>query len=92
MGRTATFINGPREIDIDILLYNQLMIDTPELSVPHPRLAERAFALVPLSLIAPYAMHPALNRTIRYLADHVDRRGIQISDYSVNLSEGAGHV
>lgn len=53
MKRVKTIINGPRIIDIDILLYNDDKIETPSLTVPHPRMTERAFVLVPLYEIAP---------------------------------------
>jgi len=49
MGRTSTFRNGPRLIDIDILLYDGVVLNTPELTIPHPRLSRRAFVLRPLS-------------------------------------------
>jgi len=49
LGRTGHFRNGPRLIDIDILLYDDLVIDSPELTIPHPRLARRAFVLRPLA-------------------------------------------
>ncbi len=67
MGREATFRNGPRLIDLDILLYGDRVIDTSELIVPHPRLQERAFMLVPLCEIAPEIVHPVLHKTIREL-------------------------
>jgi 2-amino-4-hydroxy-6-hydroxymethyldihydropteridine diphosphokinase len=53
LGRTVTYRWGPRTIDLDILTYGDLRMDEPELTIPHARLAERAFALVPLAEIAP---------------------------------------
>ncbi|MBF0521861.1 MAG: 2-amino-4-hydroxy-6-hydroxymethyldihydropteridine diphosphokinase [Candidatus Omnitrophica bacterium] len=53
LGRLKTVINGPRTIDIDILLYDDLRISMPELTIPHPRMFEREFVLKPLSEIAP---------------------------------------
>lgn len=53
LGRTATFRWGPRTIDLDILTYDDVHLDEPALTIPHARLAERAFALVPLAEIAP---------------------------------------
>lgn len=69
MGRTPSPRFGPRPIDLDILLYDDLVLDTPELTVPHPRLAERAFVLIPLAEIAPQVLHPILKKSMRELRD-----------------------
>ena len=58
---------GPRTCDLDILLMDDVVMDTPELTIPHPRLHERAFVLGPLAELAPAARHPVLNRTIAEL-------------------------
>jgi 2-amino-4-hydroxy-6-hydroxymethyldihydropteridine diphosphokinase len=63
LGRKRTVHWGPRTIDVDILLYGDVMIETPELTIPHPLLHNRRFVLVPLSEIAPHVIHPKLQKT-----------------------------
>lgn len=65
MGRLPTVRFGPRIIDIDILLFGDIVVDDPDLVIPHPRMTERAFVLGPLSEIAPDAVHPVLNQTVK---------------------------
>ena len=67
MGRVLNFRNGPRLIDLDILLYGDQVVDMPDLTVPHPRLQERAFMLVPMCEIAPDLVHPVLHKTMTEL-------------------------
>ena len=76
MGRQKTMQNGPRLIDLDILLYEDLVLDTPQLTIPHPRMAGRGFVLVPLADLAPDLRHPTLGVTIREMLIHADRAGI----------------
>jgi 2-amino-4-hydroxy-6-hydroxymethyldihydropteridine diphosphokinase len=68
---------GPRPIDLDILLYDDRVLDTPDLKVPHPRLPERAFVLVPLCELAPELRHPQLGRTMKELLASVGQEGVR---------------
>jgi 2-amino-4-hydroxy-6-hydroxymethyldihydropteridine diphosphokinase len=69
MGRQRQQKKGPRNIDIDILLFGTSIIETQGLTVPHPALHERRFVLEPLAEIAPEVRHPVFKRTIRELRD-----------------------
>jgi 2-amino-4-hydroxy-6-hydroxymethyldihydropteridine diphosphokinase len=71
MGRKRRMAKGPREIDLDILLYGDAVVKAPELEVPHPRLAERRFVLEPLAELAPDKKHPGTRRTIREMLGKV---------------------
>ncbi|MFH1087487.1 MAG: 2-amino-4-hydroxy-6-hydroxymethyldihydropteridine diphosphokinase [Chloroflexota bacterium] len=77
LGRKRSFPNAPRTIDIDILTYGRKSIQTAELTVPHPRLAERGFVLVPLAEIAPRLRPAGSERTIADLAAMIDRQGVK---------------
>ncbi len=68
MGRTGGFRNGPRVIDLDIVFYGANIVDEPELTIPHPRMAERPFVLVPLAELAPDFMHPVLGLRLDMMA------------------------
>ncbi len=75
-GRTGRS-GSPRPIDIDILLYGDEVIETPQLVIPHPRMTERAFVLVPLAEIAPDAVHPGNGKTIRELLESItEKQGV----------------
>ena len=71
LGRVPSFLDAPRQIDIDILLYGDQVIETSELTIPHPRLAERAFVLIPLAEIAPELVHPQTGHRIIELVARV---------------------
>jgi len=75
MGRVPSFPNAPRIIDIDILFYDDKVIETPNLTIPHPRLEQRAFVLKPLEEIAPHLVHPKLGKNIAQLGKAVKGKG-----------------
>ena len=76
LGRQVTFPNGPRSIDIDILFFDDLVLNTPILSLPHPRLHERGFVLLPMMDLAPDLVHPVLKKSIRDLTASCSLDGI----------------
>ena len=86
MGRIPSFPNSPRSIDIDILFYGDRIIKTQNLTIPHPRLTERAFVLVPLAEIAPELIHPELSKSIAELAGNAKGyKGVRKTKVSNNL-------
>ena len=78
MGSKKAFLKGPRLIDLDILLFGDETIANPELQVPHPRMLDRKFVLVPLAEIAPELRHPSWNGTAaEILASSTDRSAVR---------------
>ncbi|MFQ5690288.1 MAG: 2-amino-4-hydroxy-6-hydroxymethyldihydropteridine diphosphokinase [Gemmatimonadota bacterium] len=71
---------GPRVLDLDLLLYGQRIIEQPRLRVPHPRMTERGFVMVPLAEIARDWIHPECGVTLQHLAERVPRGGVDLYD------------
>jgi 2-amino-4-hydroxy-6-hydroxymethyldihydropteridine diphosphokinase len=90
LGRVRTFANAPRAIDLDLLLYGAETITTDRLVLPHPRMLERAFVLVPLAKIAPDVVHPVTSKTIaEHLMELGSISGIQRVDERLAPPAGA---
>jgi len=83
IGREPGFRWGPRLIDLDILFYDDLVLDSPPLVIPHKRLHERAFVLVPLADVAADFIHPVLGKTVRQLLADADTSGIVLHDEQI---------
>jgi len=75
LGRVRMVLNGPRTIDLDILLFGDSVIEEGDLLVPHPRMCERSFVLEPLCEIAPGAVHPCEGKTIAQLLERLRKKG-----------------
>jgi 2-amino-4-hydroxy-6-hydroxymethyldihydropteridine diphosphokinase len=77
LGRKESFPNGPRLIDLDILFYDDQVLNTPSLVIPHPRLQERGFVLLPLMDIDPDLVHPVNKQSVREMAAVCNMAGIE---------------
>ncbi|MBN1525910.1 MAG: 2-amino-4-hydroxy-6-hydroxymethyldihydropteridine diphosphokinase [Spirochaetales bacterium] len=85
-GRTATFRNGPRVIDIDILLFGSACVNRPDLVIPHPEMAKRQFVLIPLVELAPELRHPGTHRLFSEILSEIEPQGVyfhSVSRYTV---------
>ena len=78
LGRKASFRYGPRLIDIDILFYDDLIMETPSLTIPHPHVHERGFVLMPMMDIAPDHVHPVTKKSTREMIALCNTEGIAL--------------
>jgi 2-amino-4-hydroxy-6-hydroxymethyldihydropteridine diphosphokinase len=85
MGRDSKTNNRPRVIDLDILFYDNEVVDIPDLVVPHPKIAERAFVLVPMNDIAPKFIHPVLKVTIADLLKRIPDWKTQVEPTNIDV-------
>jgi len=88
LGRQPTFRYGPRLIDLDILFYDEQVLQSEGLVIPHPKLHERAFVLLPLSDLAPELRHPILGKTVTELLCQVSREGIYVYSTGKDAQDG----
>jgi len=87
LGREPNFRNGPRPIDLDIIFYDELLLEEERLQIPHPRLRGRGFVLAPLADLCPDYVHPALNMTVAELLAEVDldEAGVKLAENGLEL-------
>jgi len=81
-GRTKDAVRfGPRVLDLDVILYDAIVIDTPKLVIPHPRMHKRRFVLRPICDIDPSIIHPVFHRTMQFLLESIDSEDQRITEY-----------
>ncbi len=90
-GRIRNRATESRNLDVDILMVDDIVLDDPDLAIPHPRMHEREFVMIPLTEIAPRAMHPTLNRTIADIAASLTDQGVRSLGEISQLTPKAGH-
>ncbi len=83
MGRQRVKVSGPRTIDIDILLYGNFVIRTPQLEIPHPRMTARRFVLQPLAALAPDLRHPVTGKTVREMLADIQGQRVLPTDLTL---------
>ena len=80
LGRIRSFPNAPRTLDLDLLMVDDIILETPELTLPHPRLHERAFVLIPLAEVSPELVHPRSGKSLQELLSSLpDQAGVEVS-------------
>jgi 2-amino-4-hydroxy-6-hydroxymethyldihydropteridine diphosphokinase len=83
IGRSENSIRfGPRILDLDIIFFDDVVMETPDLVIPHPRMDERHFVLKPLCDINPNLVHPVLQKTIKDLLGNITKKGQRIKEYT----------
>jgi 2-amino-4-hydroxy-6-hydroxymethyldihydropteridine diphosphokinase len=87
LGRRRLVEKGPRTIDIDILLFGNSVMDTPELQIPHPRLTDRRFVLEPLAELAPDLRHPVTRESVAEMLTRVKAQKVVLSDGNADAPE-----
>ena len=92
MGRSRTVPKGPRNIDIDILLFGGFAVETKTLVIPHPGMAERRFVLEPLAELAPDLRHPVIRKTIRELLTAIPPGGVRKTDVRLAVPAASAGV
>ena len=90
LGRTDKSLRKPRTIDLDLLFFGSVRLDTPFLTIPHPRIQSRRFVLVPMNDVAPHLSHPSLHKEVRALLNECDDRSSVVRWSPVGRQADAG--